>query len=394
MTEDAGIGHNMPPEQTPIEKIQTNKQYVALFDRMKELIRTAKDLPQEVTDEATAEKVGDWLKAARFAIKTADEARKIEYEPFKKIVDQINAIFNKPKEDVKKASDDIKERLDKYLTAKAARERTEREEKARKEREEAERAAREAAEAERRRLEAEEAARREREAAERAQREREEAERRAKEERERAEKARQERIEAEKRWKEDEAKRAEQEALRKQQQAEREAEAEQARAEAAAREEAHKREMAALRAQEQQAEEERRKAREEADRRLQERREAEERERLAKAEGREAKRDENMNMTMAERADRLAGKHERAASDDTANSRTRSDQGSLSSLQKRWTVEITDERKLPKDILWDYIPLEAKKAAVWKWMVNQPNDERLRRMEGALIERVATAQVR
>jgi hypothetical protein len=401
--EVAGLGHNQPPEVTPIEKIK--ERYKDLFVRLDALKAEFYDLPKEIASEADAEKVGDWMKMARVAIKSADEARKIEYEPFKRLVDHVNAIFNRPKDEVKKIRDDVQERLDKFLTAKAAREKAEREEKARREREEAERAAREAAEAERRRLEEQRQAEEARQRAEEAQRQREEAERRAREERERAEQARRERIEAEKRWKEEEAKRAEAEALRKQQQALREqeeaeqaerraAEEAKARAEQEHRDREHRAKMEALRKAEEEAEARRREERERAEAALEERRKAEDEEREANRGAREAKRDENMNMTMAERADRLAQKHERAASDETGNSRTRSELGSLSSLQKRWQVDIIDERKLPKDVLWDYIPLEAKKAAVWKWMVNQPNDEKFRQMEGASIQRVTTAQVR
>ncbi len=389
MNDTATIGHNLPPEDQLT--VQLHNDHKGLFDRLQQLIAKLPDVPRTVDTEEQAQKVQDFYKQARVAVKMADETRKIEYEPYKKLVDQVNATFNIPKEKLSKGMKDIKEGLDKYLNAKAEREKAEREEKMRREREESERLQREAQEAERARIAAEQEKQRAIEAAERAQREREEAEQRAKDEAIRAENARKERQRLEAERKERDAREAAERAQREvEQQAERE---ERAKVEAE-RQKAHEARMAELKAEEEDAETKRRAEREAAKKSLEQRRQADDEAREAGQDARAAAKDEKLHMAGAVRSERIADRHERSSMDDADMSRTRSERGSLSSLQKKWEIDIVDIDKLPKDILWPHISHDAIRAAVWKWMMNQPNDEEHRKMVGASIERVTSAQVR
>ena len=72
--------------------------------------------------------------------------------------------------------------------------------------------------------------------------------------------------------------------------------------------------------------------------------------------------------------------------------RTRSEPGAVSTLSRRWESGIVDRTKLDKDALWPFIHGDALEAALYKWMMAQPQDKRV--MAGASMEEVTSGQTR
>jgi hypothetical protein len=68
--------------------------------------------------------------------------------------------------------------------------------------------------------------------------------------------------------------------------------------------------------------------------------------------------------------DETAAKIEKKADDKTALSQTRSELGTVGSLAKRWTFEVTDRSKIPLAVLAEYLDDEAIRLAVGRFMRN------------------------
>lgn len=331
----AGIGHNEPPA-TLAERIM--RDHKSIFDRIGELTDSAGRMPDKIEDEDTHKKVLDLYKMMRVALRTAEETRKIEKEPFTEKAKEVDGTFGKHTTPFKKLMESVKAKAERFAEMLKERERIEREERARKEREEAERKEREAREAEQRRIEAERKKREAEEAAARAQAEREAAEQKAREEREAAERARQRAAEERKRAQEAEDERIKAEAQRKADEAKREKEEAEARARA---------------------------ERERAQEALEKRRQAEEAERAAKADEKAEGRLEKESLADAVNAEKRAEKFDRKAEAGSADlSRSKSDRGVTGSLSEKWVGHIEDIDAIPLDKIRGFINREAIQVAV------------------------------
>lgn len=127
-------------------------------------------------------------------------------------------------------------------------------------------------------------------------------------------------------------------------------------------------------------------AKREADRLEAERLEAE---RKAKAADREAQ----ANLKEAVREEKAANKIAAKIDGPEADlARTRSLHGAVSTLSRQWVCEVLDRSLLDKEALWPFIHGEALQAALWRWMMAQPEENRV--MRGARIEHETVGQVR
>lgn len=127
-------------------------------------------------------------------------------------------------------------------------------------------------------------------------------------------------------------------------------------------------------------------AKREADRLEEERRENE---RKARAAEREAQANLKEAVREEKAADKIAAKIDGPEAD---LARTRSLHGAVSTLARQWTCEVLDRALLDKEALWPFINGEAIQAALWKWMMAQPDADRV--MAGARIEQETVGQVR
>lgn len=303
------IGHNNPPE-TIRDRLRLERK--ELFDRIDELKASCDKAPSSIADEETAKRVSDLLKMVRKALSSADEARKIEQQPWEQRLAETRATFNVPMQALKDARVRVKEAHDAYLQRKKDEAKRKAEEEAKKQREEAERQQKAAEEAERARVKAEREAEEAREAARKAQREREEAQAEARKARE---------------------------------------------------------ELAQAKADEERREAERKKR--EADSIAEEKRKARELEQkkadLAEQEKKDADREAKAKIDEAVRSEDRADKQDKLAGGKAADlGRVRSDYGAVSSLSTRTVAEIVNYEKLPRGILWGFISKDAIDVAVNK----------------------------
>lgn len=393
----ATIGHNNPVAPLVAELRDRNK---ALFDQFEELTDAAATVPGTIEDDITHAKVIELSKKMRVVIAQADSVRKIEVEPHKEKVDQVNGVFKSRIDPLKALREKIDKLHEDYSLKKAAAEKRRLEEEAEKRRIEAERLQKEAAEAERRQLEAQ----RQREEAERRQREAEEARARAVKEKEeaeaRAEAERQKAIELAAQRKKAEAEEDERRRLAKLQQAKDEEEATARKEQERIDREAHEKRMAAMRAQEDAAKDARRKADEEAaesrrkaEEERKKQREAEEAAAASKRDEKSAGRDSRDALDAAVRQDRQADRIEDKAKGPEADlARSRSEHGAVGTLTRRWECRLTDRNAVDKLALWPFINEEAISAAAYKWMMAQAAENR--RMPGTVMEELTVGSVR
>ena len=381
MTEaPAPRGHNNPPA-TLVDELA--ERYKSLLDQVAEVKDAAETAPDEITSDDVQTRVAELIKKMRFVEKTLDGARELEREPHAKKVTEVNGFFKSRIDPLEALRKKLNERSQAYLEKKAAAERRRLAEEEERRRAAAAQALKEAQEAEEKKRQAEAAQRKAEEDARLAQEARERAIREQKEAEARAEKAKAE----EARLKAEALKRAAEDARLKQERDE---------AEQAAREEQRKRDdeaMAKAKAEREAEEAKAATAMAEAAKALEERRDAEEATRVAKAEVKTANRDENAAMGNAlreeKRADKIADVIEGPEAD---LARTRSEHGAVSTLSRRWSSRITDRNALDKNALWPFIHGDALEAALYKWMMAQPQDRRV--MRGAVMEEETVGQVR
>jgi chromosome segregation ATPase len=391
------VGDNNPPTSIVAELRQN---YAQLFSQFSELSDAAMTVPAKIEDDETHAKVLELIKKMRVALQQAEAARKIEVEPFKQRVDEVNGVFKSRIDNLKTVREGVDKKNEDYLLAKAAAEKRRLEEEAEKRRVESECLAREAQEAEQKRIEAQ----RQREEEERKAREAEAARARAVEERriaeEAAEKARLEAIAMAERRKVAEA----EEVLRRQrakEQAEREEQdAEKRRAQTAAENEAHAKRMAEMRAEEDAAKERRRVADEEAaaarlkaEEERKRQREAEEQAAIAKRAETTAGRDSRDALDAAVREEKKADRIDEKANGPEADlARSRSEHGAVGSLGNRWECRLVDRRLVDIVALGPFIREDAIDAAGYKWMMAQ--EDHNRKMNGFVMEKVTGGIVR
>lgn len=170
-----GIGGNNPPDEATALRERLQAEQAALLKRAQDLEATGAKLPDVIQDETTAGRVGDYMKAIQVAIKDLDSARAAAKAPFTRLADVAHNFFLAPIDRLKKLKDKAAARQKAYLDKKAAEERAERQRQQEEARQRAERERLAALEAQR---QAEEKARVAREAEEAARRQAEEERRR------------------------------------------------------------------------------------------------------------------------------------------------------------------------------------------------------------------------
>lgn len=148
--EDAGLGHNNPPEDTPktIPEILAEKSAETL-GKIEPLAERANALPRVINTEEELNKVVPVVLDAKDLVKNLEAERKVEKDPHFKAGKEVDAFFNAHKERIGKivtvfeglASDFQQRKIEAERLARA-KEAREAEEKARKELQKAEEAKR------------------------------------------------------------------------------------------------------------------------------------------------------------------------------------------------------------------------------------------------------------
>ncbi len=142
---ERGIGDNMPPPDADPLRDRLTTDYVDQIERRDELLAGAERVPEDIENEATAQKTGDFIKQLSGAAKNANASRIAEKEPYLAGGRGVDGFFKAITEPLADAKKDIESRLNIFLRAKAVAERRAREEVERQAREAAAKAAKEAA---------------------------------------------------------------------------------------------------------------------------------------------------------------------------------------------------------------------------------------------------------
>lgn len=153
---EAVIGDNNPPRHDPLDAegiIEIMRErHAGLIKRADEILHGNPDkgtkgfdgIPETISDDATAGKVGDFVKMCNTLIKTAEDERKRENRPYREGVKTVDGFFARHAEGVKVARDTATRRQTLYLQEK---ERVEKERRAAEEKRKREEAAALAAQA-------------------------------------------------------------------------------------------------------------------------------------------------------------------------------------------------------------------------------------------------------
>lgn len=176
-------GHNLPEIKAPdldLLKADLEARYPEVASRTAELLKSADAMPEKIDDEETASAATALVRMLRAAMSQFDATKKVENEPWRGLVAEVNGFFVKPIEKLKERKDKIEAELTVFLERQKEKKRLEAEEAAKRQREEAARLQREAEAAEARRREAERAEQLAREREEKARQEADAAERRRK----------------------------------------------------------------------------------------------------------------------------------------------------------------------------------------------------------------------
>lgn len=346
----AVIGNNQPPSDIEIigESVKrVHPESIAKAERL--IAEAAERIPEEINDDETAGKVGDFVKQLTAAKKDLEGIRVMEKEPYLVKSRAVDGFFKRFTEKLDQAKEKASEPLGAYKDRKDAEIRRQREEEARRQRYEAEAKLKEA---ERLRQEAEEL--RKKQAEERRQKdeaarlERERIEREAAEERKKAQDA----LDAEKKLRED----AEQKL--------RDAKAQKVKDQEAIEAAEKERDEAKQR----QKEAEERTKQVEADRKEQEKalRETEkENEVTAKQVNRDARATERESDKLLHEAighDKAGQKMDKAALG--VNQRIRGEDGSVTTTSKKWVGTMAQRATLDLEKLREHIPADALDRAV------------------------------
>lgn len=316
------LGHNNPPEPITPEAIQERlaRDNAQLLTRMADLGKRADEAPAKLDTEEENSVAQDLFKEMRKAKSDADGAFKIEKEPFDLAVKAVKAFFAKPTDVLVAKQATLKSKIDDFLERKKAKAAAEAAAKAARERQEAADRLRAAQEAEARRVAAERAEAEARAAAERARIEKEAAEAAAAKARARARKLQKLEPYLRKRSAREAARLADREAARQAEEADRLA-----------------REAAKKKAQDEAAAETAKAAQLRKDTKAHERT-ADSAER---AQG-DAAKEAQVEMVLSDKLEQRAGRTERRMGSAADLSRSRGDLGSVGSLARRWTADVTD----------------------------------------------------
>lgn len=149
MSEDnqvAGIGHNLPPNDSVLLQEALQEKTFALRSRHDELLAAVERIPAECADDETAGKIGDMIKMITACHKSFETQRVGEKEPYLTLGRTVDGFYKKFTEGLEGAKKRATKPLDAYLQKKAEEKRAAEREAARLQRIEADRLAREAEE--------------------------------------------------------------------------------------------------------------------------------------------------------------------------------------------------------------------------------------------------------
>ena len=371
----AAIGHNNPPSDIDIMGERIRELYPDLLNRAEQHTALADSvIPEEINDEETAGKIGDYIKQITVSMKNLDAARTAEKEPHLAKGRAVDGFFKRYTEKL----DAIKKRAAipaaAYKDRRDAEDRRRREEEARRQREEAEAKIREA---ERLRQEAEQRRREEQEAREKAEREAQAERERIQREHEEAQRKQQEEIDRQRKAREEAEAKVREAKLQK----ERDDEAlKKAQEEAAAAKQAQRE------AEERQKELDRQKREQERQLREDERIREQQAKELAK-DARQAERESDKLLDESMRHDKAADKMDRAALN--TNNRIRGEEGSLLTTRKVWVGQLQDRHLLDLEALRQHLPEDALHKAIQSFV-----DAGGRKLDGAHIFEDTTVLVR
>ena len=181
---DGGLGHNNPPSTHEIFAEKIKEKYPDNINQTKRLLEAEHRIPEEIADDETSGKVGDYIKQLTAASKALDAIRVGEKEVYLEGSRMVDGVMKKLIEPLASAKERVQKKQTEYLEKKRAAEIRRQQEEAERKRLEAERLQKEAEERER------EAQRLKREAEERERAAKQEAEERERAIREQAEKDR------------------------------------------------------------------------------------------------------------------------------------------------------------------------------------------------------------
>lgn len=145
---NAGIGDNNPPDDSTILTEKLTEKYDPQLKRRDELLDAAKRVPEEITDEKTAQKAVAFEKQLALAVKESETIRQAEKDPFLTGGKTVDSWFHGLMDPLNAALTTVTNRRVAYQAKKAEAERKirqEAEDKARREAEEATQRAQEAA---------------------------------------------------------------------------------------------------------------------------------------------------------------------------------------------------------------------------------------------------------
>lgn len=136
-----GIGGNAPPEtldDLAVLRQQLERDHAAAIARVEDLEAAAGRVPEEIADETTAGRLGDLIKTYGDHIKALDTARSGAKAPFDRLAATVQGFFMAPIDRLKRGRDKLLQRQTAYLRRKEAEERAERERRAEEARQRAE----------------------------------------------------------------------------------------------------------------------------------------------------------------------------------------------------------------------------------------------------------------
>ncbi len=145
---NAGIGDNFPPDDSTILTEKLTEKYEPQLKRRDALLEAAERVPDEITDEETAQKAVAFEKQLALLVKESETIRKAEKEPFFEAGKIVDSWFHRLMDPLNAALQSVTDRRVAYQAKKAEAERKirqEAEDKARREAEEAVQKAQEAA---------------------------------------------------------------------------------------------------------------------------------------------------------------------------------------------------------------------------------------------------------
>ena len=120
---DSMLGHNQPdPRPAIVDRLTMD--YAAVAETVSEHQAAASAMPAAVTTKTEHDAVVDLVAKMRGTYKTLEASRVSEKDPYLKSERAVDGYFDPLKDRLKTTADDLTERVQAYLRAKAAEERS------------------------------------------------------------------------------------------------------------------------------------------------------------------------------------------------------------------------------------------------------------------------------